>query len=79
MAAAGAGIAMIVHAKKERDNGGALNPETAGLMLAVKLCKAPKVYVEWARSDGDLYNRFLGIGVTVAIALWSAALYYNLT
>jgi len=77
MAAAGAGIAMIVHAKQVRDDGGTLNPETAWLMLAVKVCKAPKVYDEWYRSDGDLYNRFLAVGVTVAIGLWSAALYYN--
>ena len=76
LAAAGAGGAMIHHAIDVRNAGGKLNPETAGLMLAVKLCKAPKVYAEWW-DKADFYNRFLAFGVSVAIALWGTALYYN--
>ena len=80
-----AGLAMILHTKKVRDDGGKLNPWTAGLLFAVKLLKFPEVFNEFRKSDDytfqGLYRSYKGMmttGLIAAIAIWAAALAENI-
>ena len=80
-----AGLAMILHTKEVRDDGGKLNPSTTGLLFAVKLLKFPEVFNQFRKSDDytwrGMYRSYKGVmttGLIAAIAIWAAALAENI-
>jgi len=76
LAAAGAGIRMVMVAKDHYESGsGGQDPDVVGLLLATKVTATPKMLIEVYR-DGSFYKKALAFGVVASDAVWATAFVY---
>lgn len=76
LAAAGAGIRMVMIAKDHYETGsGGQAPDVVALLLATKVTATPKILIEMYR-DGSFYKKALALGVVASDAVWATALVY---